>query len=286
MELNISGVYKITNTVNQKFYIGSTVDIQKRWNHHLVFLRRGKHHNRHLQRAFVKYGECVFTIEALERTERSRTVLMSREQFYLDTLQPFKKRGYNLCRQAGSNLGVKHTAKVREAMRKRMLGRVPWNKGKKRPPFSEEWKRKLGAKPGKDNHFFGRKHSEEAKKLISEKNKGKSAGENNFFYGKDFSGEKNGMYGRTHTAEAREKIGAPQRGKKLAPEHIEALRRATSLRAAKAVEQLSLDGNVVTRHRTVGDAAIAVNTSGSYLCTLLRRDGIPTFRNYHWRYAA
>src|SRR5690606_36014572 len=52
---------------------------------------------------------------------------------------------------------------------------------------------------GEENHFFGKKHSEETKKKISESRKGKGArfGKDNPMYGKGFKGEENPMYGKT-----------------------------------------------------------------------------------------
>ena len=48
----ISGIYMIYNTINNKIYIGSSVDIIKRMDSHLSYLRNGKHHSVHLQRAW------------------------------------------------------------------------------------------------------------------------------------------------------------------------------------------------------------------------------------------
>jgi group I intron endonuclease len=62
------GVYKITNTVDGKVYIGSTtIDTNWRWSTHKSLLKIGKHHNRHLQRAWNKYGESAFTFEVVEQ---------------------------------------------------------------------------------------------------------------------------------------------------------------------------------------------------------------------------
>jgi group I intron endonuclease len=62
------GVYKITNTVNGKVYIGSTtIDIETRWGVHRSALRTGKHYNKHLQRAWNRYGESAFTFEVIEQ---------------------------------------------------------------------------------------------------------------------------------------------------------------------------------------------------------------------------
>ena len=40
----ISGVYKITNKINEHSYIGSSIDIYKRWITHKWYLNRNKSH--------------------------------------------------------------------------------------------------------------------------------------------------------------------------------------------------------------------------------------------------
>ena len=54
------GVYMIKNKVNGKFYIGSSVDIQKRWINHRVDLRNNKHHSFQLQQDCSEYGQDNF----------------------------------------------------------------------------------------------------------------------------------------------------------------------------------------------------------------------------------
>jgi len=61
-----SGVYQIINLVNGKCYIGSSVNIKKRWAEHIANLQRGTHHCQHLQRAWNKYGESNFDFEMIE----------------------------------------------------------------------------------------------------------------------------------------------------------------------------------------------------------------------------
>ena len=76
--MKIVGIYKITNILDKKIYIGQTVNYRKRKTSHLNSLKNGNHHNEHLQRAFVKYGEGAFkielvkecTIEELDETEK------------------------------------------------------------------------------------------------------------------------------------------------------------------------------------------------------------------------
>ena len=60
------GVYKILNTVDNKFYIGSSINIQKRFKGHTSALNKGIHNNQYLQRAWNKYGESSFAFIVLE----------------------------------------------------------------------------------------------------------------------------------------------------------------------------------------------------------------------------
>jgi group I intron endonuclease len=91
-----SGVYKITNNLNSKFYIGSSKAIAYRWGCHISALTKGKHGSKHFQNFFNKYREIHFKIEVLEECEPSKR--FEREQFYLDHLQPFGEKGFNMQR--------------------------------------------------------------------------------------------------------------------------------------------------------------------------------------------
>lgn len=61
----ISGIYVIKNKVNNKVYIGQSKDIYKRWENHIRELNYNKHHNKHLQRAWSKYGYEKFKFDIL-----------------------------------------------------------------------------------------------------------------------------------------------------------------------------------------------------------------------------
>lgn len=52
----ISGIYKILNIKNGKFYIGSSNNIKVRWSQHKTLLKNNKHENKYLQNAWNKYG--------------------------------------------------------------------------------------------------------------------------------------------------------------------------------------------------------------------------------------
>jgi group I intron endonuclease len=97
MAKKICGVYKITNKVNGKLYVGSSNNIENRWHQHKLQLRDGIHTNQHLQSAWNLYGEDSFMFEIIE--ECSPEIQFEREQYYLNTLNPFEERGYNIVRQ-------------------------------------------------------------------------------------------------------------------------------------------------------------------------------------------
>jgi group I intron endonuclease len=76
------GIYKIINVVNNKFYVGSAVDFAVRKRKHWWQLRRGTHGNKHLQAAWVKYGEQAFTFVIVEELP-SETDILAAENVWL-----------------------------------------------------------------------------------------------------------------------------------------------------------------------------------------------------------
>ena len=122
-----SGIYGIVCTANDKWYVGQSVDISSRRASHFSSLRRGKHFNRHLQAAYVKYGSAAFEFRVLELC--SEDMLDTREcswiRYYVSNCAVF---GYNLegggngkkrvsvetrARMSASGLGRKHSAATR-----------------------------------------------------------------------------------------------------------------------------------------------------------------------------
>lgn len=107
-----SGIYKILNTVDGKFYIGSAVDFRVRFNTHSKLLKKGAHKNKYLQAAWNKYGANNFEFHILERCGLDK--LLEREQYYFfETDCCNREIGYNLYVIAGSPLGTKWSDKRR-----------------------------------------------------------------------------------------------------------------------------------------------------------------------------
>lgn len=103
MYLKLSVIYKITNLKNNKIYIGSSRNFYERFYDHNSKLRKNKHKNIFLQRAYNKYRACNFEFDIIEEVENVKD-LLDREQFYLDLYKPFDPNiGYNICQKACRN---------------------------------------------------------------------------------------------------------------------------------------------------------------------------------------
>lgn len=83
-------IYKITNDINDKVYIGQTIfTVQQRWNKHLV---DSKDSNYHIHMAMKKYGIEHFKCEIIEECDNSK--LDEREIYWIDCYDSFNN-GYN-----------------------------------------------------------------------------------------------------------------------------------------------------------------------------------------------
>lgn len=181
-----SGIYKITNKVTGKFYIGSSVNFKRRWYMHKFELKRGKHGNIHLQRAWDKYGEESFVFEVIKEVEPTRKEILKEEQIFLDTLSPYGENGYNISKEAGSILGYRHTKEARKKI--------------------------VDSKLGKSR-------SEETKRKISEVQKGKTISqETRDKISKTLKGRPSPMKGRKASKETREKMSRSLKGIKKSEE--------------------------------------------------------------------
>ena len=103
------GIYKIQNTKNGKFYIGSSNNVKRRWYGHRYQLRTETHTNPHLQNSWNKYGESCFIFKILLLCQEFD--LLYYEQHYIDLLVP----DYNISKIAGRALvGSTHQRKLTE----------------------------------------------------------------------------------------------------------------------------------------------------------------------------
>lgn len=121
-ETKIVGIYKITNTTNNKCYIGSSSFVQARIRLHKSHLKKNIHTNKHLQSSYNKYGSELFIYEIIE--ECSIEDLITREQFWIDILEVCNnKKGYNKRLQAENNVGLKRSEETKRKISESKKGK-------------------------------------------------------------------------------------------------------------------------------------------------------------------
>ena len=105
-----AGVYRWTNLLNSKSYIGSSVNLGKRIKEYFSFAyleTQIKKNKSIIYRSILKNGYSSFSLEIIEYCDKSEVVL--REQYYIDLLNP----EYNILSTAGSSLGFKHSEETK-----------------------------------------------------------------------------------------------------------------------------------------------------------------------------
>ncbi len=184
-----SGIYRITCAVTGKIYIGSAVNLRRRWIDHRKHLRNNTHDNEKLQRAWNKYGGDAFTFEIIEFVLIPE-LLTTREQYWLDKVKPFGNKGLNMAKIAGSSLGIKRSPETREKLSALKRGKP----GKTHTPEERE---RIRQRMRGNTHMIGKKFSPEHRAKISTA----------------LIGNKINL-GRKLSSEHRAKIGAANLGKK------------------------------------------------------------------------
>lgn len=141
------GIYKITNLINGKVYIGQSLDIHTRWNTHKNKNTWGK--NQAIYKAFKKYGIENFEFSIIELCDEKE--LNEKEIFYIELYDSFNK-GYNMTLGGKSVCGYQHTEETKKKLSENRKGKYT----------------------GINNPRYGIKHTEESKKKMSIHSKGKN----------------------------------------------------------------------------------------------------------------
>jgi group I intron endonuclease len=94
-----SGIYRIVCKVTGQFYVGSALDLRDRARGHWSALRRRKHSNKYLQRAWNRHREINFEFKVLELVKPS--CLLATEQSWLNSTHCVDRRiGFNILPRA------------------------------------------------------------------------------------------------------------------------------------------------------------------------------------------
>lgn len=161
---NKAGIYQLVNTINNKSYIGSSDNLNRRLNEYLNPLYRSRNLKKGkslILNALNKYEPTNFGVKFLELFEfdlnlskvEKKTLILAKEQHYLDNLNP----EYNINSTAGSNLGRTFSKEVRFKMSFSKLGKPGNKKGailslESRALFREKSGRSLAIKMIVDNN--------------------------------------------------------------------------------------------------------------------------------------
>lgn len=176
-----SGIYKIINLVNNKFYVGSAVNLRRRKARHFSELRNNRHNNRHLQAAWLKYGEKSFVFVVVEEVP-DLAKLLDAENIWLK-----EHVGKDYC----YNLGVDAVAP--------MLGKTG--------ELSPTWGRKRTPRELAAQNWTGRRHRKESRDKIRAYLIGKPRpAEVRAKIAAAVSGERNPNYGKPRDAAFLEKV--------------------------------------------------------------------------------
>lgn len=164
-----SGIYKIINIVNGKFYIGSSEHLDIRKKEHFRELNLNKHANKKLQNSYNKYGKENFKFEIIEYVEDVNTLLKV-EQKWLDKLKPYNRDiGYNIAINTSAPMkGRKHTEETKKHYSRIRKGSKNPNYGKKLPTWRiEQLKNSFD--------WTGKKHTDETKAKMSKSSANKKS---------------------------------------------------------------------------------------------------------------
>jgi group I intron endonuclease len=165
-------VYKHTNKINGKVYIGITRKKPlARWEY-----GNGYRHNAHFSSAIEKYGWDAFSHEILYSGLTEDEALDIERNLISKYNSANREFGYNI--ELGGRKRGATSEETLEKLRQRMLGANNHNYGKH---LSEETRRKLSeCNTGEKHPKWGTHHSEETRKKIGETNRG----EKHYLYGK------------------------------------------------------------------------------------------------------
>jgi group I intron endonuclease len=122
-------IYKITNTIDDRVYIGSSINYERRHKEHINDIKNNKHHNIHLQRFCDKYGVNTLEFNVIEVCDNG--VILEREQVFIDK---HKNNSFNISDKSSAPMtGKKHTEESKIKMSCNNKGENNAMFGTKRP---------------------------------------------------------------------------------------------------------------------------------------------------------
>lgn len=197
-------VYILKNIKNGKYYIGSTENFKIRLRTHFYNLKTNQHHSFILQKEYNFYGKACFQ-GSIVKTFPTRELALQYEQILIDDCDKLLRYNVSKYAKAGDQISYHpFRNKIVENMTKSLLlknsklsfeeKQDKWARfGKDNPNYKGREVDKickcgnikyiyskqcdncrLSNMYGENNSFYGKKHSDKTRKILSEKNKGKN----------------------------------------------------------------------------------------------------------------
>ena len=155
-------IYKISNTINQKLYIGKTNNPKYRWYKHKLISKDtfNKYKKYPIHFALAKYDYSNFTFEVIDQSENEVDIL-KQEIYYISYFKSLGMILYNITdggEGVSGHIPSKETRdKISKANKGKLVGNKNWMFGKGNQILKEH------------NHFYGKHHSENSKNNMSNK---------------------------------------------------------------------------------------------------------------------
>jgi group I intron endonuclease len=205
-------VYVITDLNTGNYYVGSTGEIDKRLTRHENELRSGRHHNLILQQLF----------DAGHDLRVSTYEFTTREEAYANEDHLINRGQMNrLCINIGSS-AIGGDNLTRNPNREEIISRIGESVRTRNESLGEDGRRAAYGRTGQQNGMFGRSHSDESKRLMSEANLGNSYAKGSIrsedqrrllsTFASTRTGRANPFYGKSHSEETRKKLSEARKG--------------------------------------------------------------------------
>lgn len=222
---NRAGIYLWTHLDSSKRYIGSAINLSRRFDKYLskTHIKNVKG-NSYIYNALINHGYLTFSLTIIEyidvknlNAKEARKLILEREQYYIDNLKP----EYNILKIAGSSLGYKHISETLVKMSdiQKSIDRV----GENNPMFG---------KIGENHPMFGKIHSTETLLLMS----------------KALSGENHPLFGKSPSTETRTKLSIAKGGGIIYAYDTQGLLINTFISIRKAAEYFNCSHPTILRY--------------------------------------
>lgn len=134
------GIYCIKCSISNRYYVGSSQNIERRWVWHKSALKRNKHHSPPLQAAWIKYGPEAFEFYILKECKVQQ--ITNLEQYWMQRLNVVGGDGYNACPEAGSKRGYRHSNQTIQKMRiaAKRIAACPKERKRRSQRAKQQWR--------------------------------------------------------------------------------------------------------------------------------------------------